>query len=126
MKAKEKETAEITVQNVKTYSVSAEVRNDIKESLIHLLRSDQELMKDIFRCALVQQEESFTLKQDDEIQLVKPEKEDAKKMIQGFIEENPGCLTSDIIFNLKLDVDLVMENLKELKNEELVEGKDIE
>jgi len=50
-------------------------------------------------------------------------KEEAKELIAEYIKNNEGIYTSDVIFNLRLSVDLVLECLRELYDEGVIEGK---
>ena len=52
-------------------------------------------------------------------------KEEAKELIANYIKNNKGVNTSDLIFELGLSVDLVLEVLKELKQEGKIEATDI-
>lgn len=54
-----------------------------------------------------------------------PEKE-AVGLIRSYVDNHPGCLTSDIIFDLKLDPDLVLKVLRRLEKEKTVRGKSVE
>ena len=49
--------------------------------------------------------------------------EEAKEKILNYITENDGKWTSDIIFDLELEVDLVLNVLEELLEEELIEPR---
>jgi len=54
-----------------------------------------------------------------------PESE-AKKVIKKYIMEHPGCITSEIIENLRLDPALVVETLDLLEEEGKVRGEEVE
>lgn len=54
-----------------------------------------------------------------------PEKE-AVELIKSYIDNHAGCLTSDIIFDLKLAPDLVLKVLGKLEKEKKVRGKSVE
>lgn len=41
--------------------------------------------------------------------------DEAIQLIQKYIDENPGCHTSDIILNLEIDPDLVLEIIRNLQ-----------
>ena len=41
----------------------------------------------------------------------------AIEIIRKYISKNPGCLTSEIIFNLQIDPDLVLSVLKKLRKQ---------
>jgi len=94
-----------------------------------LFRSDREFVKEIFYEAFEMKNESLVIKQTDELVLKQIDKGEAKKQIQEFIETNPetnpGCKTSDLIMNLELDPPFVIEILKELKKENIVQTEDV-
>lgn len=126
----------ITVQNVKTYSVPTEIREDIKASIIHLLKSDKEFVKEIFSSVEIEKDTiqeivmsalktEFHLPIEKETSLKKISKEKAKKQIQEYVENNAGCKTSDIILELELDPLQVTEILKELQKEQKLDGTNI-
>lgn len=50
-------------------------------------------------------------------------KEEAKELICDYIENNKGKMTSDVIFDLGLDVALVLIGLKELEQEGKIEAQ---
>ena len=52
-------------------------------------------------------------------------KEEAKELISEYLKNNEGKWTSDVIFDLKLSVDLVLECLNELSDEGIIEGKNL-
>jgi len=120
-------TGKITVQNtnVKTYQVSTEVIENIKESVIHELRTNQEFRRSIVCEALGTTDEALSVRQDDEIELQEVNTKTAEKMIQEFIQSNPGCKTSDLIINLQLPPQQVVEILKKLKEADVVQSKDV-
>ena len=49
-------------------------------------------------------------------------KEEAKKLIEEYIKNNEGKWTSDVIFDLRLSVDLVLDCLKELEEVGVIVG----
>ena len=49
-------------------------------------------------------------------------KDEAKKLIEEYIKNNEGKWTSDVIFDLRLSVDLVLECLEELQKEGILVG----
>lgn len=51
--------------------------------------------------------------------------EEARKLILDYIENHPGCLTSEIIESLGIDPVLVGRILKELEEEGEVEGRSV-
>jgi len=50
----------------------------------------------------------------------------AKDLIKKYVDENPGCLTSDIIINLGLEPRNVLEAISQLQREEKLRGENIE
>lgn len=58
------------------------------------------------------------------IELKNIEKEKAREMILSYIDSNYGALTSNIIFDLGLSIDLVREILDELQDDQLIDPVD--
>ena len=54
-----------------------------------------------------------------------PESE-AKGVIEGYVRAHPGCITSEIIENLRLDPALVVEVLNSLEEEGKVKSEEVE
>lgn len=52
--------------------------------------------------------------------------EEAIKRIEEYIDLHQGCLTSDIIYDLALDPDLVIQALKKLEKDKSVRGENID
>jgi predicted ArsR family transcriptional regulator len=52
--------------------------------------------------------------------------EEAEKLITEYVKSHSGARTGDIIYDLGLDVDLVLRILAKLKKEEVLEDKAIE
>lgn len=74
--------------------------------------------KDIRGCMTL---ESKTVELESEISL-----EDAKKQILQYLTEHTHAKTSDIIINLCLDPALVIEALEKLREDDVVEGNDVQ
>jgi hypothetical protein len=53
-----------------------------------------------------------------------PEKEATKK-VSDYITQHSGCRTSDIIYDLHLNPNLVLKVLRKLEKQEKVRGKDV-
>ncbi|MCS7365182.1 MAG: hypothetical protein NDF54_07090 [archaeon GB-1867-035] len=53
-------------------------------------------------------------------------KNEAKSLIKEYISKNPGCLTSEIIEDLRLAPELVIKILQELEREGEIEARKIE
>ena len=113
-------TASVIIEDHRERNVklSPEVLTAIKESFEIHLRSHPEFVREIFN-------EAFRTT-SDEINPRNIPREVAKTEIHEFINKHPGCKTSDIILNLNLDPPLVMEILKELKQEEVILSKPLE
>lgn len=58
--------------------------------------------------------------------LRKISKKKATSLIQNYIKNNPGCRTSDIIYDLEIDPDIVLEILHELETNNLIQGEEYE
>ena len=54
-----------------------------------------------------------------------PESE-AMEVIEGYVRGHPGCITSEIIENLKLDPAFVVEVLNLLEEEGKIRGEEVE
>lgn len=63
--------------------------------------------------------------EEGEIELVEIPEEEATSRIVEYIKENPGCRTSDIIFNLHLDPNLVLKVLKNLGDQQKIRGEPV-
>jgi hypothetical protein len=100
-----------TITKKISYSVSPEVRADIKDSLLSTLRNDSDLLKEVVKDYL--HENPHILKDilnelkseadSEEINLRMVDRDLAKREIVELIMSKPDCLTSDIIMQLKLD-----------------------
>lgn len=70
--------------------------------------------------------DELTTGQKEEVVLRSPALKDALPMIMKYINENPGCRTSEIILNLQLDPDTVLKAIRtlrakgEIRSEEIV------
>ena len=53
-------------------------------------------------------------------------RERAIVMIKDYINHHKGCRTSDIIYDLELDPDLVLSVLKELEKKKEIRGEETE
>ena len=60
------------------------------------------------------------------IELKKIPKDKAIELIKSYVEKHPACRTSDIIYDLELDPDLVLDCLNELEKEKKIRGKEID
>jgi hypothetical protein len=60
------------------------------------------------------------------LKLRKISHEKAVPLIKKYIDENQGCRTSDIIYDLALDPDLVLNVLKKLQEKSEIRGEDVE
>jgi len=62
----------------------------------------------------------------EEIELRVIPEEEAISLISDYVAKHPGRLTSDIIFDLELDPDLVLKILKKLEKSKKVRGTHLE
>lgn len=62
---------------------------------------------------------------EEEEELVKIPEEEALARIDDYVRNHPGCRTSEIIFNLRLDPDLVLKVLKKLEERGKVRGENV-
>jgi len=124
MSKSEQETATITVENIKRYHISNEAREDIKQSLEHVLRTDPTILIQAVESVLKEKNEPVD-SLNEELELKTFEKAEAKQMIKEYIDNNSGCKTSEIILKLSIDPMQAMEILKELRKEQVVQTKDV-
>lgn len=105
---------------------------EIEEATESILRSNPEIVKEILRKLIninVMHKSylaNVLLSADDEIYFVRGDRESAKTKIIEYVKKYPGCMTSDIIEQTRIDPILTMEILKELKKENSVMSKPIE
>lgn len=64
--------------------------------------------------------------EEQEIVLRSLPRNEAVKVIKKYIDENPGCRTSDIILNLEIDPDLVLEIISNLQQGGEIRSEKIE
>ena len=60
--------------------------------------------------------------EEEEIELKVIPRKEAIKKIKSYIDEHPGCLTGDIIYDLGLDPDLVLSVLEKLQKKKVIRG----
>jgi hypothetical protein len=102
--------------------VRATVNSQVKEILAEAVNSRlEEVVK---KCLEETAKESKTEESGDELRKI-PKKE-AVALIKKYVDNHQGCLTSDIVFGLKLDLDLVIKCLHELEKDTSVRGEPIE
>jgi hypothetical protein len=83
-------------------------------------------MSEIVRERRIQEIEAREALEGTEVKFrIIPESE-AKGVIEGYVRAHPGCITSEIIENLKLDPALVVEALNFLEDEGKVKGEEVE
>lgn len=63
---------------------------------------------------------------EKEVELVKIPEEQAIKRVSEYIRKHPGGRTSDIIFDLHLDPDLVLKVLRKLEKKGKIKGKNVD
>lgn len=90
----------------------------LKKALSELKKNDPNFVRELF-------DESY-ISTKEEIPLSSMSPEQAKVAINEYIMNHPGCRTSEIAENLNIDPLEVVEILKELKKEGLVQSKAIE
>ena len=88
------------------------VRKVLKESLL------EEVVK---KCLEEKEKPS-----EEALELKKIPRKEAATLITKYIDGHQGCQTSDIIFDLHLDPDLVLKVLRKLEKEKKVRGEKIE
>ncbi|MGA9387962.1 MAG: hypothetical protein WBV70_03950 [Candidatus Bathyarchaeia archaeon] len=69
--------------------------------------------------------EGFLENETEALELVKIPEKEATKKVSEYISQHPGCRTSDIIYDLHLDPDLVLKVLRKLRKQEKVRGKNV-
>jgi len=62
----------------------------------------------------------------EETNLLTMPREEAERKIKEYIDEHPGCRTGDIIYDLRLDPDLVLAILHDFEKKGKIRGKEIE
>lgn len=60
---------------------------------------------------------------EEAIELKRIPKKKAKALVKSYIDEHQGCRTGDIIYDLRLDPDLVLKILKGLEKEKVIRGE---
>lgn len=61
----------------------------------------------------------------EEISLLTMPRKEAERKIKEYIDEHPGCRTGDIIYDLRLDPDLVLDILHDFERKGEIRGKEI-
>ena len=61
-----------------------------------------------------------------QLELKKVPKKKAAQLIKEYVAKNPGCKTSDIIFDLKLHPDIVLPILRKLREEGALRSEKID
>lgn len=147
MRARPKATAEakeeisaampnsVTVEqhSVVNYAISPQIMGVIKQSIDIHLRSNPQLIENAI-ANMIKTNPKFLreilnqayLSAEEEITLTRLDREEAKIAINEYIKTHPGCKTSNIIEDLKLDPLETLEILKELKKEGSVQSKAVE
>jgi predicted transcriptional regulator len=69
--------------------------------------------------------EGLDREDEERTQLMTISEKEAIKRIKKYIDEHPGCRTSDIIFNLNIEPDLVLTVLRKLENRKRIRGQEI-
>jgi len=88
-------------------------------SLLDALKKEMDLMK-----ARLDKIESLERIEEEGVEeLVEIPEKEALARINDYVKNHPGCRTSEIIYNLRLDPDLVLRVLKKLEEEGKVRGE---
>ncbi len=131
LKFREDELKDITKEIERDFIEKGEFLKVIREldtyyrkELNHLRDYVFELEKIIFELKRELDLLKSELKQENVLEFRKISKDAAKELIRDYVLKNPGCLTSEIIENLKLDPELVVQILKELEEEGVIEGRE--
>ncbi len=99
-----------------------------RESFVKAIRGLQDqivgLQKRVINLEM-QIQEIQERKEEKEIEFRVISENEAKKVIERYTSEHPGCTTSEIIENLKLDPALVVEVLNLLEEEGKVRGEEV-
>ena len=100
------------------------VEQHVNEKLEEVLRKllEEKLDDAIKKC--LEEKEKHVETEVTELKEI-PERK-ATTLIENYVKSHPRCLTSDIIFDLKLDPDLVLEILSKLEKAKKVRGESIE
>jgi len=83
---------------------------------------DEHLEKTVKKCLGEKQQ----LHGQDVLELREIPHEKAVASIKKYIDKHQGCRTSDIIYDLRLEPDLVLGVLKELEREKKIRGEQVE
>ena len=70
-------------------------------------------------------EEKEKLAEREVLKLKKIPHKKAVALVKKYVDEHQGCRTSDIIYDLALDPDLVLKVLKELEENGKIRGEDL-
>ncbi len=109
---------EVTRNIKKSVQIALKDKKIIKESLIEVLSKDKEFLREILN-EIHKAEDNESITRDID-------KVTAKREIEEYIDTHPRCRTGHIIDDLQLDPEIVMEILKELKEEGSIQSKQIE
>lgn len=101
------------------------VEECVNDKLEELLRRlvDEELDKRIVKKL---EEKEKNVEPETTIELKEIPEEEATRLVQDYVDKHPECLTSEIIFGLQLDPDLVLRILNKLEIDKRIRGEKIE
>jgi len=105
----------------KIHSIVEECVNKELEKILQKLVDKK--LEDVVRKCLEEKERAV---ETEIVKLRKVPMEEAVMQIKTYIDKHQGCRTSDIIYDLALDPDLVLKALKKLEKDKLVRGENIE
>ena len=104
----------------KIQSVVEECVNKELEEIVRKLLNEK--LEEVVKKCLEEKEKP----PEEAYELKRIPREEAAILITKYIDEHQGCRTSDIIFDLHLDPDLVLNVLRKLEKHKKVRGEKIE
>ena len=102
----------------KIHQVVEEYLNENLEEIVK--KCVDECLEDVVKKCLEEREKRA---EREVLELRKIPCEEAVALVKEYIDEHQGCRTSDIIYDLALDPELVLSVLKELEEKEEIRGE---
>jgi len=96
------------------------LENEIKAASLEMSQLKSELNK--MKSAICEEQSESEVHPEE---LKKVSKNKAAQMIKEYVSKNPGCKTSDVIFDLKLHPDVVLPILRRLREEGVLRSEKI-
>ena len=87
------------------------LENEVKAAFLEMSQLKSELNK--MKSAICEDQSEVEVPE----KLKKVSKNKAAQMVKEYVAKNPGCKTSDIIFDLKIHPDVVLPSLRRLREE---------